>query len=307
MYYFIVNPNARSGAGLSIWRSLEKILKERGTAYQAHLTQYAGHARKLARLLSDTESPRVIVALGGDGTVNEVIDGLILSDRITFGYIPTGSGNDFARGMGIPGDPEKALECILRHSRVRSIRLGLITADGKTHRFGTSAGIGYDAAICHENLASPLKKALNFLRLGRLSYVLIGLRQLFLWNPVPMTLILDDSRQIRCSKAYFAAAMNLPCEGGGVRFCPKAVPEDSRLDLCMAGDLSKGKFISLIPFAFAGLHTRFRGICIARFQKMVIRSAVPLPVHRDGESGGFHSELIINLEKTPLKVIVPVI
>ncbi len=307
MYYFIINPNARSGCGLQIWLRLKRQLKEKQIPHQAYLTEYVGHARKLAHILSDTSTPRTIVVLGGDGTVNEVLDGLILSNPITLGYIPTGSGNDFARGLHISTNPDRALNCILEQKRIRKIRIGQITADGKTHRFGTSVGIGYDAAICHENLSSPLKKKLNSLHLGKLSYIFIGIRQLFLWHPTPITLYLDDTQKYFYRSVYFAAIMNLPCEGGGIRFCPKAKPDDPYLDICVAENIPKGKFISLLPFAFFGRHTRFRGVHIYRCRKLTIHSAVPLPVHRDGESGGFQSELIINLENIPLNVIVPVI
>lgn len=307
MYYFIINPNSRSGTGLRIWRQLEQQLKNQQISYQAYLTEYVGHARKLAHALSDSAVPRTIVVLGGDGTVNEVLDGLILSDHITLGYIPAGSGNDFARGLGIPQNPRKALDCILHHGQIREIRLGQVKADGKTHRFGTSTGIGYDASICHENLSSPLKKMLNRLHLGKLSYVLIGIRQFFLWKPAAVTLYLDDRRRLFFPKTYFAAAMNLPCEGGGFRFCPKASPDTPYLDVCVAENITKGKFICLLPLAFFGRHTRFQGVHLYRCRKLVIQCAVLLPVHRDGESGGYQSELIINLENMPLKVIVPVI
>lgn len=307
MYYFIINPHSRSGHGLVIWRELEQILKNRQIPYQAHLTEYVGHARKIARTLSDTDTPRTIVALGGDGTVNEVLDGLNLSSPVTFGYIPTGSGNDFARGMHLPTNPRQALECILKEANIRKIDVGHITTDGKSHRFGVSAGIGYDANVCCKVTVSPLKKLLNRLHLGKLGYILIGLKELMMYHPSPMTLYLDDNRRFFYEKAYFIAAMNQPCEGGGLRFAPKAAPDDHMIDICVAANLPKWKILCLIPLVFFGKHTGFKGIYMHRCKSMTVHSAVPLPVHRDGESGGYRSELRIILETSPLKVIIPVI
>ncbi|MGI6070904.1 MAG: diacylglycerol/lipid kinase family protein [Blautia sp.] len=307
MYYFIINPHSRTGQGKLVWLQLEQILKNKRISYEPHFTEYVGHAKKLARQLSDTPSPRTIIALGGDGTVNEVLDGLILSDAITFGFIPTGSGNDFARGMGLPTDPKKALECILKKERLVSMDVGEVTADFKTHRFGVSTGIGYDASICHEALASPLKTLFNKLKLGKLTYVIIGLKQLLLCHPTPLTIYLDGGRRYRYDKAYFAAVMNLPYEGGGMKFCPDARTGDRVMDICIAAGLPKWKVVCLIPFAVFGLHTHFRGIHILRCRQALIQSAVPLPVHRDGESNGFRTELKINFAKNALKVITPMI
>lgn len=307
MYYFIVNPNSRTGAGEKVWHRLERILKQKQISYHAYLTRYPGHAKKLAYQLSQTDVPRTIVVLGGDGTINEVLNGLILSDAITLGYIPTGSGNDFARGMGIPFQPEKALNCILRKERVQKISVGSATSDYHTHRFIVSTGIGYDAAVCHEILVSPLKKFLNCLHLGKLSYLFIGVKTLCLWHPTPMTVYLDDSRKYYFEKAYFAAFMNQPYEGGGFKFCPGAQASSGTLELCVAANLPKWKILCLIPLALFGKHTPFQGVHILRCRHAVLHSAVPLPVHRDGESGSIRTELIINLEKSTLKVITPVI
>ena len=103
MFYFIVNPRARSGQGINIWEKAEEILSAKNTEYEVYFTKYTGHARELAMQISMLSLPCTLTVLGGDGTLNEVIDGLARRDfsHITLGYIPTGSGNDFARGLGI--------------------------------------------------------------------------------------------------------------------------------------------------------------------------------------------------------------
>ena len=100
MYYFIVNPNAHGGRGEKIWRKLERQIIRSGIRYEAYQTEEPGDARRIAAALTaDMQEPATIVAVGGDGTVNEVLNGLAISERLTFGYIPTGYGNDLARGL----------------------------------------------------------------------------------------------------------------------------------------------------------------------------------------------------------------
>ena len=98
MYYFIINSHSKSGYGMSIWKRAEAILKEREVSYEARFTEYTGHAKKLAEQIANLSRPCTLGVLGGDGTLNEVINGLAETDfsHITLGYLPTGSGNDFA-------------------------------------------------------------------------------------------------------------------------------------------------------------------------------------------------------------------
>ena len=101
MYTFIANPNARSGRGILLWKQIEKILQEKEIEYKVLFTKYLHHATRLVHDLTSDSTSHTIVVLGGDGTLNEVIDGIAYLDKVTLGYIPLGSGNDFARGLGL--------------------------------------------------------------------------------------------------------------------------------------------------------------------------------------------------------------
>lgn len=98
MYYFIINPNSSSGKGLLIWKSIEPVLKERNVDYHPFFTKDRESTAHLVKRLCTEKAPATIVAVGGDGTVNDVLNGLANFENITFGYIPSGSGNDLARG-----------------------------------------------------------------------------------------------------------------------------------------------------------------------------------------------------------------
>ena len=161
MYHFIVNPNSRSGLGLKIWHEVESILKEQIIKYDVYFTKYQRHATKIAHNLTADNREHTLVVLGGDGTIGEVLTGICYPEKITLGYIPIGSGNDFARGLGIPKDTEKALNIILHSRKRRKIDIGVLRYGDKMRRFGVSAGFGYDAAICHEICVSKVKKFFN--------------------------------------------------------------------------------------------------------------------------------------------------
>lgn len=310
MYYFIINPNSRSGAGRNVWNILRSELARRKTIYKAYLTEYSGHAVKLARMISSKgtfEDPVYLTAVGGDGTIQEVLTGITDFDNVVFGYIPVGSGNDFCRSMGMPHDPVEALDCILRAAHIQLMDVPVLTSGGRTCNFAVSAGMGYDAAVCQEIPASPFKKYLNRLKLGKLAYLIIALKQLFCINPVPMTFYPDSERKLFYKKVYFAAVMNQKYEGGGFKFCPGARNNDRILDVIIVEGLSKLKILFCLPTAFFGKHTRFKGIHILRCKSIKINSAVPLAVHKDGESGGIQSEISVSFEKKSLKVITPVL
>lgn len=308
MYYFIVNPNSRSGAGRKIWIRLRGELALRKVAYKAYMTEYVGHAVKLAAAISSRgtpEEPVCLIAMGGDGTIQEVLTGIKDFDSVLFGFIPTGSGNDFCRGMHLPAAPVEALDSILKKEHIQLMDVPRMNIGKRTARFGVSAGIGFDAAICHRVLVSPVKKYLNRVGLGKLIYLFVTLMQLFTMNPVPVTIYLDGGRKYCYKKAYFAAVMNQPYEGGGFMFCPDARNNDGILDVFVVDGISRLKLLFCLPTAFFGKHTHFKGIHILRCRSIKITSAVPLPVHKDGESGGIQSEFSVSLEKKVLKVITP--
>ena len=302
MYYFIINPNSRSGTGLRIWRQLEQQLKNQQISYQAYLTEYVGHARKLAHALSDSAVPRTIVVLGGDGTVNEVLDGLILSDHITLGYIPAGSGNDFARSMNIPKNPMDALRLILDAPSPVSMDVGALTADNRQGAFGISCGMGFDAAICHAALSSRIKNLLNRIHLGKLTYAFLALRLLFSFRTFTLQLTLDGRKQT-FDQVYFAAVMNQPYEGGGFLFCPDARPDDRLLDVIIVQRMSKLKLLLCLPTAFWGKHTHFKGVRILRGERILLESSRTVPLHQDGESAGIGKSLLATLRPEQISVI----
>lgn len=302
MYYFIINPASCSGKGRSIWTQLKIELSRRNISYQCAFTQKPGDATFLASSFSSS-SPCTIIAVGGDGTANEVLNGLCLDKEICFGYIPTGSSNDLARGLGIPSDPLLALSCILDSPKLTFMDIGMIKDSSHEKRFAVSSGIGFDAGICHEAFHSPIKSLLNRFHLGRLTYTAIAVHQFFATKLSAMKLVLDKEETFFFKKAYMAAIMNHPCEGGGIYFCPGASCYDGSFDICVIEGLPRIAAVFVLLSVFRKKHTRFRHVHIFHCKEAVIQTKDSLPVHMDGEVFGICQNFSVSIMKKKLCVI----
>lgn len=296
MHHFIVNPASRSGQGAKYWKKIETYLTEQGVAYQAHISTRCGHVaeimRELTKDLTDTSDNLSIIILGGDGTVNEALQGIINFQKVTLGYIPTGSSNDLARDLGISKDPITALEHILHNPQIRTMDMGVaeyrdsLSNDTIIHtrRFAVSCSIGYDAAICEEVMHSRLKQILNHIGLGKLVYLLIALKQLIRARSIDAKLTLDDGSQIAIRKLLFLAGMNHRYEGGGFMFSPAANDHDGIIDICCASNATKIKILRVLPTAYKGNHLRFPELNDYHVSSYEVKTEEPLWIHTDGES-----------------------
>lgn len=296
MYHIIVNPASRSGKGRYIWTEIvEPTLKQRKIAYTAYFSQKAGDVARHAAAITapyntasatHTEDCHLII-LGGDGTVNEALQGIAPDCRVIIGYIPTGSSNDLARDVGISKKPLLALERILAAEHddtlVKPMDRGLVTIGDSKRSFAVSTGIGFDAAVCEEAQHSKIKVALNRLKLGKLTYLGIAIKQLFAARAVSCDLYLDDAEPIHIKKILFIASMTHRFEGGGFKFCPTADYADGIFDLCVVGNLPKLLILFALPTAFFGKHFIFPGVNHYRAKRICIKTSAPLWLHTDGE------------------------
>jgi len=304
MYHFIVNPNARSGLGKESWGVVEPILNNKNIDYQVYETKYQKHATRIAEKITSNEGHHTIVVLGGDGTVNEVVNGIQHLSHVSLGYIPLGSSNDFARGLNLPKDPLVALAYILNPTNQKKMDVGYIRyGDNKKRRFVVSTGIGFDAGVCHEIMVSKLKLFFNKLKLGKLGYTAVAFSQLAKAKSKAIEITVDGVTKTY-DKTLFATAMNHRYEGGGFMFAPKASPFDGMLDVVVVANLSKPHILCLLPLAFKGMHTISRKIHIIRGRNIHFKSVDALPIHTDGEPIFLHREMYIGLEEEQLYVIV---
>jgi diacylglycerol kinase (ATP) len=285
-YYFIVNKRSGNGKGLKIWRKIEKLLQESQINYQVHFTERPKHAVEIAKEVS-SEICNVVVAIGGDGTIHEVANGLIDSN-IPLGVIPAGSGNDFARALDIPMDYKKALERILM-GKQRKIDIGRI---GKDY-YVSVAGIGFDGKVAEVNNASKYKQWLNFFKLGGLSYGFSFLHVLLKYRPVNIEIKVDGKNFIFFN-VWLIAIANIPNYGGGIRICPDACCKDGLFDICIVHNMTKWDLLRMFPKAFKGEHVFHPCVTMIKGKQVEVTANLPVNVQSDGEL----------LTKTPVKVTI---
>lgn len=308
MYHVIVNPVSRSGRGLRIWnQEVEPALKKAHVPYISYFSEQAGDTSRLMGNICLRESGDIsVIVLGGDGTVNEALQGMDDPGRVTLGYVPTGSSNDLARDLKIPKNPLDALDVILRSGSPAPMDLGTVTyPDGEKRRFAVSCGIGFDAAVCQEALHSKIKNTMNKLGLGKLTYLGIALRQLFASQAVSGKLTIEDNAPIDIGNMLFTACMLHRFEGGGFMFAPDADAGDGLLNLCAVGDLPKLLILFALPTAFRGKHYIFRGITPYLSGRLAIETSIPLWVHTDGEVARKSDHICVTCEKDAIRIILP--
>lgn len=313
MYHIIINPASKSGRGKQIWNQLVPILEQKNISYKAYFTQGINDACAFAADITSAplENTVFIIVLGGDGTMNEVLQGIKDYDKTVLAYIPTGSSNDLARDLGITKEPAKALMHILDNPSVTRMDIGKLTYEScendlpvKTRYFNVGAGIGFDAAVCQEALHSAIKDTLNRLGLGKLTYLGIALKQLIAAKSVSCEITCDDKEPLKLSKFLFIVSMIHRYEGGGFMFCPAADYTDGLLDICIAGPISKWKLLRILPTAFSGKHTGFKNIYMFRAKTVRIKTSAPLWVQTDGEVETKSDALTVTCLQKQLQMIL---
>lgn len=299
-FYFIVNTHSKTGGAAAQWSELESRLRELNIDYEAFITQYVHHATTIAEELTASGELINLVVCGGDGTVNEVLNGIKDLSKVVFGHIPLGSANDFARGLQMTGEPVEILDRILKSESVEAYDIGLVEWAGGSRRFAISAGAGIDAAVCREALTSKLKTFLNKFKLGSATYGLLTVKNLFTAPFVEGTITFPDGRELTLRKIIFGAAMNFPCEGGGVPMAPHADARDGKLSLCLAADMPKIVCLFKFPKLLAAKHEDINGFYIVNLEWFKITFDKPMVVHADGEDCGDLSEVVFRCLKKAL-------
>ena len=289
MYHFIVNPVSRSGKGLKLWqKQIEPELKTQNIEYSVEFSKERGDVTNIVEKISSAaknESNCIIVILGGDGTVNDAVQGIKDFENTTLAYIPTGSSNDFARDLKLPKSVKKNLRRILDAKAPVLMDVGQVETERGTRRFAVSSGLGFDGAVCQKSVHSILKKRLNKIGLGKLTYLGIALNQIINAPKVDAEITFADGKKVNAKNLLFFAAMVHKYEGGGFKFCPKADAYDGELDFICAANKTVPGILLALPTAFFGFHSIFKGIDIYRFKTAEIKTSIPLWLHTDGEVG----------------------
>jgi diacylglycerol kinase (ATP) len=285
---FIVNPIAGSGRAHRLLPRIEAWLAEQGIEARILETREAGHAERLAAAASDLGHDRVI-AVGGDGTIQEVLNGLLSSGVGTdagppaMGVIPSGRGNDLARSVNLPIDPMACLPIALGDT-TRPFDVGRAEgANGSRRHFGAAGGVGFDAAVAYTMAVHR-----RFWMRGEAGYFLGTLNELRRYrnSELVVTLIGDGEDRVVSQRFLFVAFANGPYYGGGMQICPDARTDDGWLDVCLVGDLSRVAALRELPGIYQAKHLRNPMVEIVRARRLRIDGDGATRVHLDGEPFG---------------------
>lgn len=303
----VLNPAGGSGAAVKLWKRVEPVFKESGCEYKLYRSTRQCGIEELCRRLTFQGKDTALVVIGGDGTLNEAVNGIADFEHTLFGFIPCGTGNDFARDMSLPKRSEDIARRIAQYEIRRVSDIGELTFYGEgepvRRKFNISSDIGFGAATCALVNSSKIKPVLNRIGLGRLIYLIEAVRVCFTMKPAAVKLWADGEVS-EYRKCLCVIAMNHKCEGGGFRFCPDADFTDGKLDVVMGDGLSHLEFLRMLPLAYMGKHLKLRGISTVRAERVTMLSASPIWAHTDGEVLGKAKKVSMRIIPQKLKMIV---
>lgn len=267
---FVVNPAAGGGRAL---HAIDRAAPAFPGPAEIAVSAASGDAAELAcRGARDGYAP--VVAVGGDGTAQEVANGLLrCADPPPLGIVPAGSGNDLARTLRLPRDPVAAAR-LAWSDAASAIDVGTC---GDRH-FLNVAGVGLDANVAVAIDARPDGPR------GRPTYVTQALAELRRYENPELTLHMDDETIV--TKVLLVAIGNGRYFAGGMNVCPAAEPADGWLDVCVGGDLGRLETLALLPAIFAGQHGRHRKVAFYRARRIRIEGPAGVAVQLDGEIAG---------------------
>lgn len=285
---FIVNPHA--GVQRNIRSRVIAACEEAGIDFTLETTQYAGHATEMAANASEMGFD-LVVAIGGDGTINEVGRALI-GTEMPLGVVPAGSGNAFARALNLPLDPAKACRAFIQ-PEIRKLDVGRV---GNALFFST-AGIGLDAEIAH-------RYANRTGRRGFLPYLVLTALSLLSYRPQVFRLKLDSNDEIERTPLFVAIA-NMPDFGGGATIAPRAMPDDGFLDVCVFTHPGWIHLALNTYRLFNGTFDQMPGVEIFRAKKIHITRQKGDWFQFDGEVEKGPKELVFEIMPGALTLILP--
>ena len=276
----IVNPVAGANSTRRKWPGISRLLRHIGLSFDYQYTEGVGHAIELAQAAA-TDGYQYLVAVGGDGTVNEVANGILYSsgsDNTILGIIGTGTGSDFMRSVGIPHDYASACS-FLTGTRRLLIDVGVVEYKSKGQSlqrfFVNAAGVGFDAAIVEATERIPKYFG------GTIPYLTGLLRSLLSYRNKPA--VLSVGSNVETTRICSVAVANGGYYGGGMHIAPQAELDDNLLDVVIIGDTGKFELLKALPMVYKGTHITHPKVRVERVTHIAIESSEQILVHADGE------------------------
>jgi len=268
-YKFIVNPIAGAGKAKSLLPTIEKVFKEQSADYDIYLTRCRGDGIEAAKKAA-AEGYEVIVAVGGDGTVNEVLNGIAGSGAV-LAAVHGGKGNDFATAIRMPEEIGAACTALLT-GRTSAIDLGQVMG----RYFINSVGVGFDASV-----AERVNLGIKFFK-GTSAYTYAFLEKLFSYRTVEAEIDIGNG-PVKSSPLLVAVGIG-QAYGGGMKIVPDAIQDDGLFDVCVFDDsLNRLKLAYHFPKVFSGKLKHLAQVSMYRVPELKISLSEPRPLHLEGE------------------------
>lgn len=286
--FFIVNPAANNGKALQTWQRVKEHLDKKNRSYRFAISKDAADVIRLAR--ENARRDVLLVSVGGDGTLSLVAQ-VAEESGATLGIIPAGTGNDFARHLHIPFEPEAACDVLL-DGTAESFDLGIYNG----RAFFNVLGCGLDAEVAND-------ANLRFKRFsGTAVYVLAMLRQLAVFRPRRVRLVLDGQELVE--KVWLVAVANASYFGGGMKVAPDANPCDGLADVIVVTDVSIARFLRLFPRVYKGTHVFDKAVRVYRAKEVSLFSDNKMSIQADGEILGY-APFTVYIKEKCVRVKVP--
>ena len=269
-HLFILNPVAGKGKTLRLIPEIRQYCEAHGHEYEIMITEYPGHATKIAHERSEAENLR-IYSVGGDGTLNEVLNG-VAGGGSSLAVIPSGSGNDFIKSIVGGKIPENIIEATVEGSERL---IDYASVNGKY--FINITSLGFDAEVAYQT--GHFKKLP--LISGKMAYILGVLSTIVICKNNQMELKTDN--ETISGRTLLIAAGIGKYYGGGIKALPDAEIDDGLFDVCYAEGMSRLRILRLFPKYIKGLHSNIRGVRLLRTKRVEITAVKPIPLNRDGE------------------------
>jgi diacylglycerol kinase (ATP) len=291
----ILNPMADLGRAWQTADDLRPIAQEFKGELTWSGTVYPTHAIELAKQAAE-EGYNIVIALGGDGTIHEVMNGLMQvpeNKRPMMGIVPIGSGNDFAYSMGIAEKPAQALANALKGENIQVVDIGLITDEnGRTEYFDNTLGIGFDTVVTIRSHKLPIVK-------GFLMYLTAVIQTIILNHNAAKMHIETETKKWE-QDVIMLTLCNGPREGGGFMLSPNSKNNDGKMEFLTVTKLSRATMFRLVPEFLKGTHMRFKQVQMGEFKTLTLNSDLPLYIHADGE---IYTSFGSNLRKASIQVL----
>ena len=296
---FLVNPASGNGATGKRWPELAHRASLLGLKGETLLSDRPGHLIELAgRAVDDGAS--LVVAVGGDGTLNEVVNGIAGRD-VELATIPLGTGMDFVRTYGIPTKFDDAVRCAL-DGATRTIDAGRVSyrmwsGEAAERWFANVGSVGMSGAVAQR--ANGMSKVLG----GKVTFFYALTRVFLEWENTEVTVLLDDGEERR-GLMHDVVVANGAWHGGGMKLAPAALPDDGLFEVVLIGDIGKIDFLTTAPKIYKGRHVEHAKVEVVRSKRVEVDAAERLPIEVEGEQVGT-TPAVFEVVPGALRVRVP--